>query len=429
MSMNVYLDMVGCRLNQSEIEAMANQLRVTGYTIVPTAAEADFVIVNTCCVTAKAAADSRKMIRHHARLSEGKIILTGCWSSLNIQEALDLPKVSAVVTNGEKEKLVKQYFPESSSLQDKPASLIRFPLPGVRHRTRAFIKVQDGCNDHCTFCITRIARGSSHSVPVPTIMRDIKAAVDGGSQEIVLTGVQIGSYGRDSQPYGTLASLVEKITNRFPELRVGISSIEPWDVEELLIEQWQKPNLNRHLHIPIQSGSDSILRRMARRITVSEIYTLVEKLKTKIPDVAITSDMIVGFTGETEQDFVNSMHLIEELHLSGGHVFSFSPMPGTPAFRYPDQVDNSLCKERNQKMRELFKRCSMEFMQANLQQEAKVLWEDTKNMGNHWNLIGHTDNYIRVKANSPYDLYNTISRVLLTSLCKNEELLLGKIIE
>ena len=426
--MNILLDMVGCRLNQSEIEAMANQLRAGGHVIVASAEKADVVIVNTCCVTAKAAADSRKMIRHHARNSDARVLVTGCWSSLNIEEALALPKVSAVITNSEKETLVERFFDGKHSAQGEVIPCIRVPLPGERHRTRAFIKVQDGCNDHCTFCITRIARGNSRSVPVDTILSDIQAAVDGGCQEIVLTGVQIGSFGRDLIQPLSLSGLIETIPQHFPGIRMGISSIEPWDLDDALISQWQAPNLNRHLHIPFQSGSDQVLKRMARRTSVAEIHTLVDKLHKNIPGVAITTDMIVGFPGETVDDFSASLDIINQLCLAGGHVFSFSPMSHTPAARLPDQVPNSVRKQRNLQMRELFEQCAYRFMQGQLNQHAQVLWEKAIATQHGWELTGYTDNSIRVSAFHQDNLYNHVNNVLLTAINDCGKLMLGNII-
>ena len=425
--MNILLDMVGCRLNQSEIEAMANQLRAGGHIIVASAEKADVVIVNTCCVTAKAAADSRKMIRQHARNSDARVLVTGCWSSLNIEEARSLPKVSAVVTNSDKESLVERFFDGKHSTQSVARPYVRVPLPGDRYRTRAFIKVQDGCNDHCTFCITRIARGISRSIPVETILSDIQAAVDGGSQEIVLTGVQIGSYGRDALQPLSLAGLLETILQRFPGIRMGISSIEPWDLDDALISQWQALNLNRHLHIPFQSGSDQVLKRMARRTSVAEIHTLVDKLHKNIPGVAITTDMIVGFPGETVDDFSASLDMINQLRLAAGHVFSFSPMPHTPAARFPDQVPNSVRKQRNLQMRELFEQCSIKFMQGQLNQHMQVLWEKAIAIQHGWELSGYTDNNIRVSACHQDNHYNQVDDVLLTAISDCGKLMLGKI--
>ena len=227
--MNIYLDMIGCRLNQSEIEIMARQFTAAGHTLVADPADADLAVVNTCTVTSAAAADSRKVIRRIARGGVSRIISTGCWSTLNPEEAQQLPGVVQVIPNDQKEKLVPILLSlEGVPDQEKPQK--RVVIPGSRLRTRAFIKVQDGCSHHCTFCITTVARGGSKSIPLENIILEIRSALEGGSKEAVFTGVQLGSWGKDFDPLLELSDLMEGVLTGTEISRLRLSSIEPWDV-------------------------------------------------------------------------------------------------------------------------------------------------------------------------------------------------------
>lgn len=424
--MKVHLDMVGCRLNQSEIESMASKIRHYEHQIIGTPAEADLVIINTCCVTAKAAADSRKMIRHAIATGAKQVVVTGCWVTLFVEEGNALQGVSQVFANSRKGELVEAILgstkKQKASIHDQ-----REPLPGERHRTRAFIKVQEGCDDHCTFCLTRLARGRSRSVPFNEVKQDILSALNGGTKEIVLTGVQLGAYGRDLEPVRDLVALIQDTLSLAPTFRVRLSSSEPWDMTDDLIRLWQNPQMCRHLHIPIQSGSDQILHRMGRKTTSGEYFDLVEKIKKNIPDIAITTDVIVGFPGESEEDFQSTYNLIKSMGLAGGHVFTYSAMKGTAAERFPSQVLNSIRKERNHITRQLLHECYTAFMQNAINKKFAVLWERTEKKQEYFELSGLTDNYMRVNARSDKELHNKISLVHITGINESGGHLIGSI--
>jgi threonylcarbamoyladenosine tRNA methylthiotransferase MtaB len=425
--MKIFLDMVGCRLNQAEIESMANRLSLHGEEIVAEASLADIIIVNTCCVTAKAAADSRKMIRHLVKNSPGQVVVTGCWGTLFSDEALSLESVLNVVRNDDKETLVENLLGlPADALKDR--SYVRQALPGGRQRTRAFIKVQDGCNNHCTYCLTRIARGESHSVPAHEIIRDIRAAIDGGAREVVLTGVQLGYWGKDVSEDMTIGTLMEMILRDTSIERLRLSSIEPWDINPSFFSLWKDQRLCRHLHIPLQSGSESVLRRMARKVTPEKFRRLIEAAQAEIHGIAITTDMIVGFPGESNEDFEESIKYVEGLKLAGGHVFTYSAMPGTPAAAFPDQVPNILRKERNQRMREVLFTSNLDFRKSLIGRKAEVLWEKSVNNGGGFLLSGLTETYMRVESKAVQDLRNCISSVLITGLNDKNGLLTGEII-
>lgn len=408
--------MVGCRLNQSEIESMANELRKKGHEITSSDHEADIVIINSCCVTAKASADSRKMIRHASKGIQKDIIVTGCWATMFSDEAVKLPMVSQVISNQQKKDLVYKLFGGKFNESQEGTEDIRVALPGERHRTRAFIKVQDGCDDHCTFCITRLARGRSHSVPLDVIKNDIQSAIRGGVKEIVLTGVQLGAYGHDQYPTKGLSDLIQEISKFSPEVRIRLSSIEPWDIEETFYDLWKSNKLCRHLHIPLQSGSKKILQRMGRRTSPDHYGNLVKKALDTIPGLAVTTDVIVGFPGEHENDFLESYKYIEGIPFAGGHVFTYSAMPGTPASRYPDQVEHSVRKERNKIIRQLFLEKSKLFNKVAVGEVHQVLWESSEKQDHRWKLSGLSDNYLRIEALSDIPRGNRIDNVLITKI-------------
>ena len=413
--MKIYLDTVGCRLNQSEIERMSRQFRSAGHEIVPRPEQADLAVVNTCAVTIQAAADSRKAIRRAARAGVDEVIATGCWATLDPEAAAALPGVRRVVSNPRKEALVPQVLhlpPEVFDLEP----VERQPLPGARLRTRAFIKAQDGCDNRCTFCITTIARGPARSRPVEAVMEDIAAALVGGAQEIVLTGVHLGSWGADFTPRQHLRHLVEHILTHTAVPRLRLSSLEPWNLDAAFFELWQEPRLCQHLHLPLQSGCDATLRRMARKTTRKSFAALVEAARKAAPDIAVTTDIIVGFPGESEAEFEASLDFVRRMEFAGGHVFTYSPRPGTAAARMGDQVPHAVRKARNARMQAVFAESGERYRARFLGATRQVLWESAVAFGPQgWTLSGLTDNYLRVHAQAPRNLWNRLSTVRLTA--------------
>lgn len=413
--MKIYLDMVGCRLNQSEIETYARQFRSAGHTLIPSPEGADLVVVNTCAVTAAAASDSRQKIRQASRAGAQEIVVTGCWSTLNPDRAKSLPSVSQVIPNQEKDRLVPNLLQiPAETFELEPVE--REPIPGARLRTRAFIKVQDGCNNRCTFCVTTIARGPGQSREVAEILADIHSALDGDSQEIVLTGVHLGSWGQDLTPDVHLRDLVAAILEQTDVPRLRLSSLEPWDLDEDFFALWENPRLCRHLHLPLQSGSAATLRRMARKTTPQSFAALVAAARRVVPDMAITTDVIVGFPGESEAQFKESLDYVSQMEFAGGHVFTYSARQGTAAARMPEQVPFPLRKERNAAMRAVFSASASAYQCHFLGQTLPVLWETATSIGpDGWHLSGLTDNYLRVNAQAPRKLWNRITPVQLTA--------------
>jgi len=407
--MKVFLDTVGCRLNQSEIENMARQFRAAGHEIVAAADEADMAVVNTCSVTSQAAADSRKVIRKTANAGVAEIIATGCWATLQPMEATRLPNVLRVINNAHKDRLVSDTLNlPAQAFEIEP--IAREPLPGLRHRTRAFIKVQDGCDNHCTFCITTVARGDGRSLPVKDVLADIQSALDGGTKEIVLTGVHLGSWG---QEWGThLTELIKTILMNTDTPRLRLSSLEPWDLDKDFFRLWEDKRLCQHLHLPLQSGCASTLKRMARKTTPASFRDLVAAARQIMPDVAITTDVIAGFPGETDEEFGESLAFVKEMEFAGGHAFTYSPRSGTGAARLKGQIKHPVRKERNAILREVFEAGAKSYRAKFIGQRVSVLWESVTEFNDGgWQMQGLTGNYLRVKAASKRPLWNEISTV------------------
>ncbi len=417
--MKIYLDTIGCRLNQSEIETFAQQFRAVGHEIVASPEQADLAVVNTCAVTTQAAADSRKTIRRIARAGVDDIAVTGCWVTLEPQKARALPGVERVVSNDHKGGLVSQILDLPQETFDQEP-LVREPLPGAHLRTRAFIKVQDGCDNRCTFCITTVARGPGRSRPMGEVLQDIQWALDGGAQEVVLTGVHLGSWGKDFNPRRHLRHLIETILTRTSVPRLRLSSLEPWNLDAEFFDLWQERRLCRHLHLPLQSGCNATLRRMARKTTQDSFAALVEAARKAAPDIAITTDLIVGFPGESEAEFAESLAFVEQMAFAGGHVFTYSPREGTAAARMANQVPHQTRKARNARMRKVIAQSAQRYRMRFINQTRQVLWESAVKLGpDGWQVSGLTDNYLRVQAHAPQHLWNQLSNVRLTALRPN----------
>jgi threonylcarbamoyladenosine tRNA methylthiotransferase MtaB len=409
--MKIYLDTIGCRLNQSEIETMARQFRAAGHEVVASAQDADMAVVNTCAVTVEAASDSRGKLRNIARAGVDEIIATGCWVTLQPGQASALPNISRIVTNDRKDHLVAELLNDREQAFDVEP-IIREPLPGLHHRTRAFIKVQDGCDNHCTFCVTTIARGESRSRPIADVISDVQYALDGGTKEIVLTGVHLGSWGQDFNSH--LRELVKSILCETDVPRLRLSSLEPWDLDADFFSLWEDVRLCQHLHLPLQSGCNATLKRMARKTTPASFRDLVTAARQIMPDVAITTDIIAGFPGETADEFSESLAFVKEMNFADGHAFSYSPRPGTGAARMKEQVRPDVRKERNAIYRAAFEESANAYRQKFIGKTLPVLWESTTQLDEHgWQMEGHTGNYLRVKAIASAPRWNEMDDVEL----------------
>ncbi len=423
--MKVFVDTVGCRLNQAEIERYAAQFRAAGHEIVSSSQEADLIVINTCSVTSEAASDSRQKVRHAGRAGTARTVLTGCWATLEPDKAMSLPGVKLVVPNERKDALPAEVLSCDQEVFDLEP-LARQPLPGMHKRTRAFIKVQDGCNNACSYCVTRLARGRLHSQPVETVLSDIHFARAGGAQEVVLTGVHLAAWGQDMEGTVRLSDLIRTILAETDVPRLRLSSLEPWDLDEEFFSLWQDDRLCPQLHLPLQSGCDATLRRMVRRINPKVYAGLVNQARRIIPGVAVTTDIIVGFPGETDEEFNESLAFVKEMDFAAGHVFHFSPRPGTPAADLPGHVQPAVMKERSQHMRLALGVSSQTYRRGYIGKKMTVLWETVSQYDSRgWLMEGLTGNYLRIRARLPEMRWNCLDDVFITG--EEGDILTGEI--
>jgi threonylcarbamoyladenosine tRNA methylthiotransferase MtaB len=413
--MKIFFDMVGCRVNQAEIDAMAAETRARGHDMTLDAETADWIVINTCSVTREAERDSRQKVRFaHARNPAARLALTGCWATMEPERAAAFPGVARVLSNTEKEHTISAILDAEGEIH---ASAPRPSAAGLRRRTRAYIKVQDGCNNACAYCVTRLARGPIRSRCADDVVADILAAESAGAQEAVLAGIHLGAWGKDlGSPLG-LERLLESVLARTSIPRVRLSSLEPWDLRPDFLRLWRDPRLCPHLHLPLQSGCASTLRRMARRTTPEEFQQIVAAARAAIPDLAVTSDLMVGFPGESESEFDESLAFVERMNFARLHVFRFSSRPGTAAARMPDPVTPQEARRRASIVRQAADRAADSFARGFLGRELDVLWEaDTRCGLRH----GLTANFLRVRVQSDSILPNTFSRVKLTAFDSGE---------
>jgi threonylcarbamoyladenosine tRNA methylthiotransferase MtaB len=428
--MKVYLHTIGCRLNQSEMDTLARQLLSAGHEIVADTAVAEQIVINTCAVTSEAAREARQLTRRLHRTNEGAgITLTGCYATLAPQELEALPGVQAVVPNAAKAGIGQRLDPALATdlpLFDQEPMLREYHATAVSH-TRAFIKVQDGCDNKCTFCITTVARGNAQSRHLGDIVHEIQTLATAGYQEAVLTGVHLGSYGHDFGNQAGLKELVQAILHHTDIPRLRLSSLEPWDVAPGFFTLWENPRLLPHLHLPLQSGSDRILRLMARRTRQESFRALAHEAQAHIPHLNLTTDIIVGFPSETEEDFAQSVALVQELGFSRLHAFPYSARPGTAAAKMSGQLPKQVKKERMQQMLAVAEDLGLAYHRRFVGQVRPVLWESVTGAdegGLRW--VGYTDNYMRVAGYGPMDLMNRVTAVLLTDA--NPEGLWGSVV-
>ena len=423
--MRIFLDFLGCRLNEAEIEGWKRAFARRGYPVVERPEDATVCILNSCAVTGEAGRQSRQAARRlHRRNPHAALVLAGCYAQFDRDRAAALPGVMLVLDNREKEHLVERVIQTFDPRGEQKAHTdVTHPLP--RTRTRAFVKVQDGCNNHCTFCIVSVLRGAERSRAVPDVVNEINELVAAGYREVVLTGVHLGGYGHDRGI--SLADLVRAILRETRVERLRLSSLEPWDIPPTFFDLWREGEgrLMPHLHLPLQSGCDATLRRMGRRYTTEEYARLVEWARERIPDVSITTDIIVGFPGEDEEEFAASLAFVEKVGFAHMHIFTYSPREGTPAIRLPGHVETNVKKARSRLMHQVMRRMKEEHLRAYLNDIRPVLYEAVvQEEGDTRTWSGLTDNYLRVWTTVPrgVDLYNRILPTHLTHILEGERL-------
>jgi len=410
-STKVALDSLGCKLNQAETELLARQLAEAGYRLVSPTDTADVYILNTCTVTHIADRKSRHWLRlAHWRNPDAVLVATGCYAQRVPQELAQIEGVRLVVGNDEKPHLLRLLEESdliSSSVHVQCGSTSRY-YNGFR--TRAFIKVQDGCDSFCSYCIVPLVRGREKSLPVDQVVAEVRHRISDGYKEVVLTGTEIGSYNYDGV---SLSRLLENILAETNITRLRLSSLQPQEVSPELIGLWSDKRLCRHFHLSLQSGSDGVLRRMKRRYSVSDYQQAVALIRDKVPEAAITTDIIVGFPGETSAEFEQSLQLCQKLEFARIHVFPYSPRQGTQAAQMPQPISDKVKKERSQRMLALAQESAQNFSQQFLGKIMLVLCEKQSSEG-IWS--GLTDNYIKVYTKSNKDLTNKLLPVNLVEV-------------
>ncbi len=439
MATRVAFSTLGCKQNQFETEALKGMLPAGKYVVVPFADEADLYVINTCTVTAEADADSRQTIRRAIRRNPAaRVVVTGCYAQVSPHEVRAIPGVDLVLGNAEK----PQFLLHIESLRNQAPSPIPSPsqrergnclggegggegarvprvvvgdigrrrvFDGLRvsldsDRTRAYLKVQDGCNYHCSFCIVPAARGPNRSLPPEAVLEELQRLDAAGYPEVVLTAIHLGTYGRDLTPATSLVALLRRIEDLPLRCRVRLTSLDPHEVGDDLIEIMQgSRRLCRHLHIAVQSGDDGVLRAMRRAYPARRFREAVERAAAAIPGIGIGGDVIVGFPGETDAAFENTYRLLEDLPISYFHVFPYSRRPGTAAAGMRDQVPPPVRAERSKRVRALVARKAVVF-RANLRGQVVdgvLLHRRERDRGR---LEALTDNYVRAFLDGPDEL-------------------------
>jgi len=407
---------LGCKTNQFESAAMRESLEQAGYRVVPFAAGAELVVVNTCTVTAATDAQSRNLVRRARRLNPAcRVVVTGCYAQLDPPALAELPGVSLVVGNEEKRVLADLLVASGqaarvivSAIGDETVAAIPV-LSSMAERSRAFVQIQNGCDACCSYCVIPRARGPSRSAPPAQVISQLRQLANRDAAEIVLTGIHVGAYGLDLAPPTSLLELLERIETETGVRRLRLGSIEPTEFDPALVAHLAaSPILCPHLHIPLQAGDDAVLRRMRRPYGRETFRTLVRQIRAVLPEAAIGLDVIAGFPGETEEEFANTVRLLEELPVTHLHVFPFSRRPGTAADAMPGHLPGNVKKARAERLRLLGAAKLRAFAGGFVGQELEVAVEGG---GEGGLLKGLTRNYLEVRFAGPAELVGRCATV------------------
>ncbi|MDD5131121.1 MAG: MiaB/RimO family radical SAM methylthiotransferase [bacterium] len=386
---------LGCKVNQYDTQVIREDYQRKGYMEVTDNSPADLYIVNTCTVTSSADKKSRHFIHHaHRENPNAEIIVTGCYAQLDAKTIDKIPGVAKV-----------------SKMKTKLAAISDF-----QDHTRPFLKIQDGCNNSCTYCKVHIVRGRSRSKTLTEVITEAKRLAAKGFKEIVLCGVCLGSYGQDLKSKTSLLNVIKALEKIRSLERIRLSSLEAWDITDQLIEHMARSNkLCRHLHIPIQSGDDIILKRMNRKASFALYAGLMKKAQIKVPGIGISTDIMVGFPGETHDNFNATVKLLKAVKPMRIHIFPYSQRKGTAAASFPGPVPANIIIARFNKMKTLARASELAFMKRSLNKKLPVLFEErAKDSPDHWE--GHTDNYLKIRLRSIKNLKNQLLMVKLSKI-------------
>jgi len=417
MTKRIAITTLGCKINQFESAAMTQALQEEGYSMVSFSEMADIYVVNSCTVTAKTDAESRRLIRRAARLNpEARVVVTGCYAQMAGAELLKMPGVNLILGNSEKRDIAALL----RGIGDQPQAIVsdiskqksgeRTPLESFAEHTRAFLQVQNGCDSRCAYCIVPFARGASRSVAPQEALEGMASFAAKGFKEIVLTGIHLGGYGLDLTPPSDLLGLLRQAEQGALVQRLRIGSVEPTEVSQELVNFIATSRIVcPHLHLPLQSGSDGVLLRMNRGYTKALYAGVVDSLVQAVPDICLGSDLIAGFPGETEQEFQETCRFLESLPLAYLHVFPFSPRPGTPAATMTPQLHSRVIKERAEALRMISERKKTAFAAGFVGRELRVLVQRDAD-----GRKGLSRNYLPVLIEGSDRLFNNEVTVLIT---------------
>jgi threonylcarbamoyladenosine tRNA methylthiotransferase MtaB len=433
---------LGCKVNQFESETIAQELKQSGVQRIDKNKlsddeKADICIINTCTVTQKASMQSRQAIRQAIRSNpKATIIVTGCLAQTDPDDIRQIKGVHRIVGHAEKYKIPEliqsaDWTPmpsspvETNDFQPNPPDKTAFSPLG--NKTRPFLKIQDGCNTFCSYCIVPYARGRHRSMPFKDVLASVRIIKEAGFHEVVLTGIHLGCYGTDLSPASHLTELLTVLRDQKAIDRIRLSSIEPLEITDELIalvsaSSTRPGHMCRHFHIPMQNGDDTVLRRMNRPYQQKDFRNRIQAIHRALPDAAIGADIMIGFPGETDRAYQNTLSFIKSLPLSYLHVFPFSPRKGTPAYTFPDRVPSDIVKNRCREVRELGQRKKLAFLEKQLHSAVDVLVETTpdKKTGR---LTGVTSHYIKVLLDKNTGIENTFRKVRLEGIHSNDYML------
>ncbi|WP_453994878.1 tRNA (N(6)-L-threonylcarbamoyladenosine(37)-C(2))-methylthiotransferase MtaB [Bacillus nitroreducens] len=416
---------LGCKVNHYETEAIWQLFKESGYERTEFESTADVYVINTCTVTNTGDKKSRQVIRRAIRKNPDAVIcVTGCYAQTSPAEIMAIPGVDIVVGTQDRKKMleyIEQYKQERTPINGvgnimKTRVYEELDVPAFTDRTRASLKIQEGCNNFCTFCIIPWARGLMRSRNPEEVIKQAQQLVNAGYKEIVLTGIHTGGYGEDMKDYN-LAALLRDLESKVVGLkRIRISSIEASQITDEIIEVLdQSTKVVRHLHVPLQSGSNTVLKRMRRKYTMEFFAERLTKLRKALPGLAITSDVIVGFPGETEEEFMETYNFIKEHKFSELHVFPYSKRTGTPAARMEDQIDEEIKNERVHRLITLSDQLAKEYASNYEGEVLEVIPEELDKEDPSSGLyVGYTDNYLKVKLDATEEMVGKIVKVKIT---------------
>ena len=411
----VFIDTQGCKLNQADSETLARRFVEAGYSLADSRDDADIRVINSCTVTHTADKKARQATRAALRSNGSSlVVLTGCFAERAPADAAKVGDRVLVVSNRDKDTLVQQVAGSGAAAPALDSPFVSPPV--LQQRPRAMVKIQEGCDQVCAYCIVPKVRGRERSIPPDVILEQVRRRVEDGRKEVVLTGTQLGTYGFDLGAGTDLAYLVKTVMDCSGVERLRVSSLQPQEITPALLDLWKDSRLCPHFHVPLQSGSDAVLKRMRRRYTASQYVDSVRKVRDSVADVSITADVIVGFPGEGETDFSETLDLAEQMELASIHAFPYSTRPGTSAAYLEPKVDEPVKKRRMARMLELSRNLELAFKQKALGCVRPVLWEQMTTGADSPMVAGLTDNYLKVVARGGLDMVGRITPARLESI-------------